>query len=134
MADNGSVAARSGPLGEERAQTRLHLARADAGVPGEAKRALKLASAYGRDWYLRVERLQDPAVRDSWFDDSDEALPRPVRLVRVHADGREEILRGGRFSGVQRFALSANLAVGVSPLQASTAESVGIFNGKIDNF
>ena len=69
------------------------------------KRALKLASAYGRDWYLRVERLQDPAVRDSWFDDSDEALPRPVRLVRVHADGREEILRGGRFSGVQRFAL-----------------------------
>jgi len=69
------------------------------------KSALKLARAYGRDWYIRVERLQDPAIREGWFDDSDEALPRPVRMVKVYADGRQELLRGGRFSGVQRFAL-----------------------------
>lgn len=74
------------------------------------KRALKLASAYGRDWYLRVDRLQEPAVRDlggggGFFGGDEETLPRPVQLTRVYADGREERLRGARFAAVQRFAL-----------------------------
>ena len=74
------------------------------------RRALKLASAYGRDWYLRVERLQEPAVRDlgsggGFFGGDEETLPRPVAVVRVYADGRQERVRGARFSGVQRWAL-----------------------------
>lgn len=84
------------------------------------KRAARLASAYGRDWYLRVERLQEPSVRNlgsaggmfSFGDDEDVSVPRPVKLVKVYADGREEILRGGAFSGVQRFALRDIVAAG----------------------
>lgn len=69
------------------------------------RRALRLASAYGRDWYLRVEALQIPATTGTWVDTELEPLSRPVRWIRVHRDGTEEMLRGGAFSGVQRFAL-----------------------------
>lgn len=79
------------------------------------KRALRLARAYERDWYLRVDRFQAPPVRRVDQDiapDRDDALPRPVRLTRVYKDGREELLRGGRFSNVQRFALRDIQAAG----------------------
>jgi hypothetical protein len=74
------------------------------------KRAVKLAKAYDRDWYLVVRKLQDPAVRSigqeySMFAEASAALPPPVSVVRVYADGREEILRGARFAGVDRYLL-----------------------------
>jgi TldD protein len=89
------------------------------------KRALRLARAYGRDWYLRVDRLQVPAVRalagDGGVFGGDEdglSLPRPVALTRVWADGRTERLRGGRFSGVQRFVLR-DIAEAGPPVQGT---------------
>lgn len=77
------------------------------------KRALKLASAYDRDWYLRIDKLQEPAVRSMgsgggfvlFGGDDEETLARPVKLTKVYADGRTEVFRGARFSGVQRWAL-----------------------------
>ncbi|MFT7518108.1 MAG: TldD protein [Kiritimatiellia bacterium] len=78
------------------------------------KRAVKLAQAYGRDWYLRVERLQEPAVRslgtNEYGDDSDMAMP--VRMFKVRSDGSEQVVRGARFASVQRFALRDIIAAG----------------------
>lgn len=82
------------------------------------KRAAKLARAYGRDWYFVVERLQEPAVRQigqgySMFaETSDGALPPPVRITRVWADGRTEVLRGARIVGVERWLLRDIVAAG----------------------
>ena len=66
------------------------------------KKALGLAKAYHRDWFVVVRRLQEPGVRfvddevyASIFDGELE-LPQPVFLVKRFADGHEELLRGGR--------------------------------------
>ncbi|MEZ4319432.1 MAG: metallopeptidase TldD-related protein [Myxococcota bacterium] len=77
------------------------------------KKGLKMAQAYGRDHVLVVRRLQEDAVRaadatSSMFGFTEEdvlRLPPPVEVVRVYADGREEVLRGARFASVQRFVL-----------------------------
>ena len=74
------------------------------------KRALKLARAYGHDYVMVVRRIQEPSIvrlaGGNWFDeDGPTALPAPVAVHRVWADGREERLRGVSFASIQRWAL-----------------------------
>lgn len=78
------------------------------------KQALKLAKAYGRDWYLVVRRFQEPSVRavgagGTMFsfgdDDSSLGLPPPLQVIRVSAKGDETTLRGARFPSADRWAL-----------------------------
>jgi hypothetical protein len=72
------------------------------------KSALKLARAYGRDWVLVVRRLQEPCVLSldaDLFWDEGIVLPPPVAIVKRWADGREEIVRGANFAGIQRWVL-----------------------------
>ena len=83
------------------------------------KKALKIAASYGRDYVLVVRRLQEPGMRGygeggfSMFGgDSESALPMPLGVVRLFADGREELVRGARFADVQRWVLRDILAVG----------------------
>jgi hypothetical protein len=78
---------------------------------------LRQARAYGRDWFLVVERLQEPAVielgSNFWYDD-DQPLPPTVSLTRVYADGREELLGPADFASGDRFLLRDVLAAGGS--------------------
>jgi hypothetical protein len=79
--------------------------------------AIRAAAAYGRDWVLVVRHLQDPGVRtwsdrDGWVAASEQPLPPPVAVSRVYADGREELLRGARFGGVDRWVLRDLIAAG----------------------
>lgn len=82
------------------------------------RRGLRLASSYGHDKVLVVRRLQEPATRhlDGGFvslgDDGGLRLPPPVEVIFLHADGREESVRGARFSGVQRWLLRDIVAAG----------------------
>ncbi|MBN2800403.1 MAG: hypothetical protein JXX28_14785 [Deltaproteobacteria bacterium] len=79
------------------------------------RQALRLAEPYGRDWYLVVRRLQEPAVRGAGrLDGGLEAgsLPPPVAVYRVHRDGSEALLRGAVFAGVQRWMLRDIAAAG----------------------
>ena len=83
------------------------------------KEAIQLAESYGRDWYIAVRRLQEPAVRaigsaPSFMsgDDSGAFLPPPVSIERVYSDGRRETLRGAQFSSVQRWILRDIVAAG----------------------
>lgn len=81
--------------------------------------ALRLAAPYGRDWYVRVDDLADPAVADSRsFSFNEPSLPSPVRIVRVNADGSEQVLRGARFAGVERWLLRDIAAAGASTEQS----------------
>ena len=85
------------------------------------KRAARLATAYGRDYYLVIRRFQEPSTRGAGQSmmsyigaggDSDTQLPLPVSVFRVYLDGRVEELRGARFAGVQRWALRDIAAAG----------------------
>jgi len=84
------------------------------------KSAIKLAMAYDRDWYIRVDKLQEPSARSLgqrggfmlFGGDDEDPLARPVVLHKVYADGRVERVRGGRFSDVQRWALRDIAAAG----------------------
>lgn len=82
------------------------------------KKALGLAKAYDHDYYMVVRRLQEPAARMrddpfAWLSDEEaQQVPMPLSVVKVYADGREEVLRGARFSAVQRYALRDIAAVG----------------------
>lgn len=84
------------------------------------KAAVRLAKAYGRDWYLVVERLQEPAVRgvgqgySIFAEDQASALPPPVSVTRVWADGRTETLRGARIASADRFVLRDIVAAGLA--------------------
>lgn len=75
------------------------------------KSAQKLARAYGREWILVVRRLQEPSIASAAgavdpFGEDGIALPPPVAMVRVYADGRpEETIRGAQFAGVERWLL-----------------------------
>jgi hypothetical protein len=94
------------------------------------QRALKEAKAYGRDHVLVIQRLQVPAVRGlaqgSGFvmlggSEDGPALPPPVAIIRLYADGREELLRGAAFASVERFVLRDLVAAG--PQSTSNAMS-----------
>lgn len=86
------------------------------------RQALRTAAAYGRDWILEVRRIQDPAVQgqaenDNFvfgflMDSGPPALPPPVAIFRVYADGREQRLRGATFSGAERWLLRDIVAAG----------------------
>lgn len=82
------------------------------------REAAKAARSYGRDWWIVVRRLQEPAVlgyrTDLWFDRAETPLPPPVVVVKQHADGREETFRGARLAGVERWLLRDILAAGPS--------------------
>lgn len=83
------------------------------------KRAVKLASSYDRDWFIVVRRFQEPAIRglgsggEYRFSVAEEsALPEPFSLIRRYSDGREEVVRGGSFAGVERWVLRDIVATG----------------------
>ena len=94
------------------------------------KKAMALARSYGHDHYVVVRRLQEPSARlreqpYAWLSDEEAAqLPMPLSLVRVYADGREEVLRGARFTQVQRYALRDIAAVG-EPVTLTYLASMG---------
>lgn len=77
------------------------------------KAALKMAASYGRDHVMLVRRLQEPGIlADQSFkfarmsaEDDEAKLPPPVEVVRLYADGREEVLHGVRFAFSDRFLL-----------------------------
>ncbi|MEZ4238388.1 MAG: metallopeptidase TldD-related protein [Myxococcota bacterium] len=78
------------------------------------RQAARVARSYGRDWFLVVRRLQEPAAinleTDLYADGL--ALPPPLEVVRRHADGREERLRGAQFAGIERWILRDVMAAG----------------------
>ena len=86
------------------------------------KQAHKLAKAYGLDHVLVVRRFEEDAVRligashrerwDARDDDGQPHLPRPIQLVRLYTDGREEPVRGAAFTGVHRWVLRDIVAAG----------------------
>lgn len=96
------------------------------------KAALKVARSYGRDWFLVIRRLQEPAVRNLapnsrriGMNRDHIELPPPVSVVRVYADGREEVLRGAAFASIDRWVLRDILGAGrqvqasyLAPLQS----------------
>jgi len=72
------------------------------------KRALQIAASYDQDHYLIVRRLAEPDLSGhsggamflyTLGDDAGPALPDPLVVYRVYADGREEPLRGASFDG-----------------------------------
>ncbi|MEM6930010.1 MAG: metallopeptidase TldD-related protein, partial [Myxococcota bacterium] len=97
------------------------------------KRALKLTRAYGHDYVVVVRRIQEPAVvrlaTGDWFDqDGPTALPPPVAITRVYADGREELVRGASFASIQRWALRDIVDTGPSTEGSFLAPFGGSFS------
>lgn len=80
------------------------------------KAAAKAARAYGRDWWVVIDRLQEPSAMGFqtgvWFDVDETPLPPPVVVKKRWADGREEVLRSARLAGVQRWLLRDVVAAG----------------------
>ena len=83
------------------------------------KTALQLSRSYGNDHVLVVRRLEEPPVRavgSSFFSrrrkGAGPELPAPVCMVRIFADGREELVRGAAFAGVHRWVLRDIAAAG----------------------
>lgn len=98
------------------------------------RRAIKLARAYGHDHFVVVRRIQVPGVMrlagGGWFDeDAASALPPPVAVYRVYADGREERLRSANFAAVQRWALRDIAAAGPS----SSGSFMAPFSGSVSS-
>ncbi len=101
------------------------------------KKALKMASSYGRDHVLVVRRLQEDAVRAAASDATvfdlggEDALrlPPPVEVVRVSADGSEEVLRGARFASIQRFVLRDIALAGDTAAKSYLAPASGDYSG-----
>lgn len=87
------------------------------------RRALKMAAAYGHDHVMVIRRLQEHSVRNlhartSFFGGDAPPLPPPVELVRLYTDGREEVVRGATFAGIQRYVLRDIAMAG--PLRSGT--------------
>jgi hypothetical protein len=103
------------------------------------KTAIKLARAYGRDWVLVVRRLQEPCVMaldTDLFMDEGIVLPPPVVVVRRYADGREELVRGASFAGIERWILRDIVSAGperegdyFAPLQSSSFSALSPTEG-----
>lgn len=77
--------------------------------------ARRLARGYGRDWVLVIRRLQEPtvlALDTELFMDETIALPPPLVVVRRWPDGREELVRGASFAGIERWILRDIAAAG----------------------
>lgn len=95
------------------------------------KKALALAKSYGHDHYLVVRRLQEPASRlrsDPYAyltDEEARALPMPLAVVEVYADGTEKTVRGAQFTDVQRYALRDIVGVGSPQTGAYLASADG---------
>lgn len=71
------------------------------------RQAMKLTGAYDNDHYLVIRRLAEPAIAGndvgamfSLGGGGGGALPAPIELVRVYADGAEEPVRGLNFADV----------------------------------
>jgi len=83
------------------------------------QRAGRLASSYGRDWFVVVRRLQEPSVRGlgsgggySFSVAEEPDLPQPYALIQRFADGTERVVRGGGFASVERWVLRDIVAAG----------------------
>jgi hypothetical protein len=93
------------------------------------KAALRLAASERQDGILVVRRLATPAPTDSLLhllgggDGPGVTLPAPLEAVRVHADGREERVRGYVFKATDPDALAQIRVAG--PQVERTRLSVG---------
>ena len=81
------------------------------------RKALRAASAVGRDSVLVISRIQPPALVqqiDLYFagDEAPAGLSRPTEAYLLHRDGRKEVVRIGSFLGVDRRALRDIVAAG----------------------
>jgi predicted Zn-dependent protease len=88
------------------------------------KKAFALAAPYDLDHIMVVRRVADPRIGSREFRaafgasrDERSDLPAPVELVRRYRDGREEIVRGLAFHGVDRKSLRDIEATGASTTQ-----------------
>jgi len=115
----------------------------EAGRPDRARRvrreAMQLAASYDLDHYLVVRRLSDPSLAGEGGGammniggSSGPALPAPLAVYRVYADGREEALRGAAFASVDARLLRDIVAVGqaqtrtfLQPLDSRGARALG---------
>lgn len=103
------------------------------------RKALKMAASYGLDHVLVVRRFEDDAIRYAFGlppmffsmggDGSQTTfrLRRPLEVVRLYADGREEPVRNLSFAGVHRWVLRDIAAAG---LQQETTHLVPAVAGK----
>lgn len=129
-----------GSLGR-RAEGRASLTRVEPPSRASSARlrhaALKAARAYGRDWYVAVRRLQEPAVRRLAGhgalavagDGPASQLPPPVAIYKVYADGREEPLRGAHFANADRWLLRDVVAAGPQVGASYLAPFEGTYRG-----
>lgn len=84
------------------------------------KQAHRLAADYELDHVVVVRRIADPSIERFGqpftydFRGGGPATPAPVEVVRVFADGREELVRGWRFGELDRRLLRDIVAAGPS--------------------
>jgi predicted Zn-dependent protease len=84
------------------------------------KQAMRLAADYELDHVVVVRRVADPSIERLGrppalaFGAGDPGFPAPVEVVRVYADGREELVRGWRFGELDRRLLRDIAAAGPS--------------------
>ncbi len=81
------------------------------------KQALQLARTAGLDHVIVVKRIEPPGLTETFEvalsgDAPLSGLTRPLEVVRLYADGREEPIRGLSFSGVDRRVLRDIAAAG----------------------
>jgi len=89
------------------------------------KQAVDLASDYDQDHYIVIRKLRDPAVdrmdggpvltgRQMFGFGDERGLPDVVEVVRVHADGREELVRGAALAGIDTRSMRDIVAAGAT--------------------
>ena len=81
------------------------------------RKALRMARSVGRNHVLVVRRLEPPSMTEDFQvfftgDGPPPGLTPPYEAYRLYADGREELVRGATFVGVDRRALRDIVASG----------------------
>lgn len=80
------------------------------------RRALASAKEQGSDVIFVVERLDLSGNFDDFdFRSSESSVPKPAVMYRVHANGKQELVRGGSFGAVPLKALKNLLGFGNKP-------------------
>lgn len=106
------------------------------------KAATKLAGQYGLDGYLVVRRLREPSVE--WMDGGPllsmrdlgdgPALSGPIEVIRVHADGREEVVRGAAIGGLDVRAFKEVVLAGKSQTETYLQGQGSVFSGPNEGY
>lgn len=99
---------RAGPASDARGRVANLLFMPRKGWSGRElrQRLLALARAEGLDHAMVVQKLDEPSVTEGMPFDlavaaGETALPPPLVILRLHADGREELVRGARLGGLR---------------------------------